>query len=1091
MQAILARKELKYVNPEPLREIYRLLLTLPDRTKFQSFLASSGCSDKLSVSETFFYLQKFQQIHPLRTTQIEFERSIQDFHDKHSRQFLKGVKRWPKESVQRFADYIRRCGLDLPFLQTGGPAGKKFSSFCTRERFVQYFRDVVSKGGEHFSDLDVDSILNDLDPFYTGAIQLTLLQRVYEEEVQFFKQTSLSRPNEILDDIRTLAFPNKRVQLQLALASADREGDGYLQQDQFIQAFQQVGLAISRDTLEFLFKVLSETYTLPKTEFEPREERPAGEDPASERVLSLSFFMSKLFRPHELREVDEVDQTLGQIKAALVYKGIDFSIIFAEQSEDGGQRRGRQAKRSREERKQEEAGQQAAAKKKESAVDMTQHYTRFAQQIVKEEFCSRVESLNALHVTPERVRRLATFLALNQQNQTVIHLSSWLHHLRRANTAFQEADKRVLPLICAKLLRNERVFRSWLESCGHIRGKREEEKFVQQADLRSVLTKFGVSYINQELFLKEFTKGEQVHVEDLATRVKAMTRKHYQATGQASGEDDFEPNSMAELRRTDYFSKVHQAIRSTGVDLDTQDLVRQFREFDTARTGALKVYMLINVLKHNHRAIFSDDCLLGLQFQLECLSGDGTVDYEEFTKVFLEESASKGKPSQEMRLDRKSPYNLQDYEDLLSRIGSHVKEQALDLMRIFDIFCKQGGFISFDDLRKILDLIEFPVTDHQFELIRRYADENNAGTLHAYEFVNLIVYSKEITSSYDVYRWVVASRELAGRFSLVEVVQGAIESIKDQLLTRHGDADGKHSGVLTTESFAELLAAECPSLSESDKHLLCVFAARGSRRIHGGDQHNTAPVDLSSDLVQFYHFEKALEEVIQHMRKEAIVKQQNSSDEAQSAELAKFRKQVEAEVEKQRKRDAEHFGSAQSQRMQALKGRVVGLFQERDVTFFDCFQSLYDPLNPKASIISVSDFKKRIRQLNLPLSVQDHRLLRRIADPQQLGKVDIKKFCSFFETADLRQRRLHKILDKVATAFFLQGFNMRRAFALFDADGDGAISAKEFRQGMAALNLHLRYDEIDDLMHLCDRGGDGQVSYDEFISKMDVSIKNR
>lgn len=68
MKAILQRKELKYVNPEPLREIYKLILKLPDRSKFQSFLASSGCSDKLSVSETFFYLQKFQQIHPLRTT---------------------------------------------------------------------------------------------------------------------------------------------------------------------------------------------------------------------------------------------------------------------------------------------------------------------------------------------------------------------------------------------------------------------------------------------------------------------------------------------------------------------------------------------------------------------------------------------------------------------------------------------------------------------------------------------------------------------------------------------------------------------------------------------------------------------------------------------------------------------------------------------------------------------------------------------------------------------------------------------------------------------------------------------------------------
>jgi len=87
------------VNPEPLREVYKIILKLPNRNKFENFLAVSGCSDKLSVSETFFYLQKFMQIHPLRTTQIEFEKSIEEFQRKHSREFLRGTKRWPKASV--------------------------------------------------------------------------------------------------------------------------------------------------------------------------------------------------------------------------------------------------------------------------------------------------------------------------------------------------------------------------------------------------------------------------------------------------------------------------------------------------------------------------------------------------------------------------------------------------------------------------------------------------------------------------------------------------------------------------------------------------------------------------------------------------------------------------------------------------------------------------------------------------------------------------------------------------------------------------------------------------------------------------------
>lgn len=45
LEAILSRKDMKYVNPEPLREIYNIILKLPNRTKFENFLATSGCND--------------------------------------------------------------------------------------------------------------------------------------------------------------------------------------------------------------------------------------------------------------------------------------------------------------------------------------------------------------------------------------------------------------------------------------------------------------------------------------------------------------------------------------------------------------------------------------------------------------------------------------------------------------------------------------------------------------------------------------------------------------------------------------------------------------------------------------------------------------------------------------------------------------------------------------------------------------------------------------------------------------------------------------------------------------------------------------
>ena len=217
MQAILNRKDEKFVNPVPLREVYNVILKLPARTKFESFLASSGCSDKLSVSETFFYLQKFMQIHPLRTTQIEFEKSIEEFYNKHQRQFLKGVKKWPKPSIQKFANYIRSYNIDLSFLQEPGKIVSKTVNvqFCTRERLQEYFLKINSSTAPfQFPDDDIELILNELDPYSTGAIQISNIQRLFKEEIELYKQVNLKKPQEIIEKIRSVAFPNKKIALQ-------------------------------------------------------------------------------------------------------------------------------------------------------------------------------------------------------------------------------------------------------------------------------------------------------------------------------------------------------------------------------------------------------------------------------------------------------------------------------------------------------------------------------------------------------------------------------------------------------------------------------------------------------------------------------------------------------------------------------------------------------------------------------------------------------------------------------------------------------------------------------------------------------------
>ena len=69
----------------------------------------------------------------------------------------------------------------------------RLNDFCTREKFIQYFNDVVFQKSK-YSDEEIDSIINELDPFFTGIIQVDLIQNYYREEIHFHNLTTLNRP---------------------------------------------------------------------------------------------------------------------------------------------------------------------------------------------------------------------------------------------------------------------------------------------------------------------------------------------------------------------------------------------------------------------------------------------------------------------------------------------------------------------------------------------------------------------------------------------------------------------------------------------------------------------------------------------------------------------------------------------------------------------------------------------------------------------------------------------------------------------------------------------------------------------------------
>ena len=76
---------------------------------------------------------------------------------------------------------------------------------------------------------------------------------------------------------------------------------------------------------------------------------------------------------------------------------------------------------------------------------------------------------------------------------------------------------------------------------------------------------------------------------------------------------------------------------------------------------------------------------------------------------------------------------------MLSEISAYVKKDDLPIENVFKIYWKQSGFITYENLRQILKILNFPMTEEKFIILFLYADENNIGTIHAHELLMQIM----------------------------------------------------------------------------------------------------------------------------------------------------------------------------------------------------------------------------------------------------------------------------------------------------------------------------------------------------------------
>ena len=71
-----------------LKELFHEFIQLPFRAAFEGFLNANDLKTQLSISELYYYLKKFKQIHPLSITKDEFHYEVQEFYRKSNKLLL-------------------------------------------------------------------------------------------------------------------------------------------------------------------------------------------------------------------------------------------------------------------------------------------------------------------------------------------------------------------------------------------------------------------------------------------------------------------------------------------------------------------------------------------------------------------------------------------------------------------------------------------------------------------------------------------------------------------------------------------------------------------------------------------------------------------------------------------------------------------------------------------------------------------------------------------------------------------------------------------------------------------------------------------
>ncbi|KAL2157282.1 hypothetical protein VTH06DRAFT_6220 [Thermothelomyces fergusii] len=119
--------------------------------------------------------------------------------------------------------------------------------------------------------------------------------------------------------------------------------------------------------------------------------------------------------------------------------------------------------------------------------------------------------------------------------------------------------------------------------------------------------------------------------------------------------------------------------------------------------------------------------------------------------------------------------------------------------------------------------------------------------------------------------------------------------------------------------------------------------------------------------------------------------------------------------------------------------------------------------------ITADELGKVMRELGLNPSEAELQDLINEVDINKDGVISFEEFLALMSQSGKETDKEQELL---------------KAFAVFDKDKNGTISSDELRNVLKSLGEKLTDEEVDEMIKIADRNGDGVIDYNEFVGIM-------